>query len=170
MLRLESEIVINRAVGQCALEGNWVVAIHDGLVSYPEHVERVTQIMVESFGSVGIKPTIEVTAFNQEAQYARCGDPGSWVDDRASYFLELTERAVGGLVRGDEIIMATNDDQQHEPEQIDRRRLFPSVGGMLLFFVLGLFLPAGTWMWTKGWLFILVIVVASILRICSKIT
>ena len=33
---------------------------------------------------------------------------------------------------------------------------------MLLFFVLGLFLPAGTWMWTKGWLFILVIVVASI--------
>ena len=34
---------------------------------------------------------------------------------------------------------------------------------MLLFFVLGLFLPAGTWMWTKDWLFILVIVVASIL-------
>jgi protein-S-isoprenylcysteine O-methyltransferase Ste14 len=28
---------------------------------------------------------------------------------------------------------------------------------------MGLLLPAGTWMWTKGWLFILVIVVASIL-------
>ena len=34
---------------------------------------------------------------------------------------------------------------------------------VLLIFVLCLFLPAGTWMWTKGWLFILVIVVDSIL-------
>src|SRR5262245_35556780 len=34
---------------------------------------------------------------------------------------------------------------------------------MLLCFVLGLFLPAGTWMWTRGWLFVFVIVVASIL-------
>ena len=59
--------------------------------------------------------------------------------------------------------MATDDDQLRQPEQIDRRRLFRNLGGMLLFFVLGLFLPAGTWMWTKGWLFILVIVVASIL-------
>ena len=59
--------------------------------------------------------------------------------------------------------MTTNGDQQGHPEQIDRRRLFLSLGGMLLFFVLGLFLPAGTWMWTRGWLFILVIVVASIL-------
>ena len=56
--------------------------------------------------------------------------------------------------------MTTSNTQ---PEQIDRRRLFLSLGGMLLFFVLGLFLPAGTWMWTRGWLFILVIVVASIL-------
>ena len=59
--------------------------------------------------------------------------------------------------------MATDDDQLRQPEQIDRRRLFRNLGGMLLFFVLGLFLPAGTWMWTKDWLFILVIVVASIL-------
>ena len=29
---------------------------------------------------MGIRPTIKVTAFNQEAQDARCGDPGSWVD------------------------------------------------------------------------------------------
>ena len=59
--------------------------------------------------------------------------------------------------------MASNGDQQGQPEQIDRRRLFLSLGGMLLFFVLGLFLPAGTWTWTRGWLFVLVIVVASIL-------
>ena len=59
--------------------------------------------------------------------------------------------------------MATNSDQLRQPEQIDRRRLFRNLGGMLLFFVLGLFLPAGTWMWTRGWLFILLVVVASIL-------
>ena len=80
MLRLESEIVINRAVRQCALEGIWVVTIHDCLVTYPEHAERVKQIMVESFGSVGIKPTIKVTAFNVEAQDARRSDPGCWLD------------------------------------------------------------------------------------------
>jgi len=59
--------------------------------------------------------------------------------------------------------MATNSDQLRQPEQIDCRRLFRNLGGMLLFFVLGLFLPAGTWMWTRGWLFILLVVVASIL-------
>jgi hypothetical protein len=64
MLRLESEIVINRAVPQCALEGIWVVTIHDCLVTYPEHAERVGQIMVEAFGSVGVSPTIKVTAFD----------------------------------------------------------------------------------------------------------
>ena len=71
MLRLESEIVINRAVRQCALEGIWVVTIHDCLVTYPEQAERVRQIMVEAFESVGVRPTIKITAFNQEAQDAR---------------------------------------------------------------------------------------------------
>jgi hypothetical protein len=64
MLRLESEIVINRAVRQCAIEGIWVVTIHDCLVTYPEHAERVSQIMVEAFESVGVRPTIKITAFN----------------------------------------------------------------------------------------------------------
>jgi hypothetical protein len=64
MLRLESEIVINRTVRQCALQGIWVVTIHDCLVTYPENAERVGQIMEEAFGSVGIRPTIKVTAFN----------------------------------------------------------------------------------------------------------
>jgi len=41
------------------------------LVTYPEQAERVGQIMVEAFGSVGVKPTIKVTAFNEEAQEAR---------------------------------------------------------------------------------------------------
>jgi protein-S-isoprenylcysteine O-methyltransferase Ste14 len=59
--------------------------------------------------------------------------------------------------------MATNDDQLRQPEQINRNRLFLNLGLSLLFFVLCLFLPAGTWMWARGWLFILVMVVASIL-------
>ena len=46
--------------------------------------------------------------------------------------------------------MATNSDQTRQPEPIDRRRLFLSVGLSLLFFILSLFLPAGTWTWTKG--------------------
>jgi hypothetical protein len=71
MLRLESEIVINRAVRLCALEGIWVVTIHDCLVTFPDQAERVRQIMEESFGSVGATPTIKVTAFNLEAQEAR---------------------------------------------------------------------------------------------------
>jgi protein-S-isoprenylcysteine O-methyltransferase Ste14 len=58
--------------------------------------------------------------------------------------------------------MATNGDHPGQPEQIDRRRLILGLGRVVLFFVLGVFLPAGTWKWTRGWLFILVIVVASI--------
>ena len=58
--------------------------------------------------------------------------------------------------------MATNSDQTRHPEPIDRRRMVLSTGLSLLLIMLSLFLPAGTWMWTKGWLFILVIVVASI--------
>jgi protein-S-isoprenylcysteine O-methyltransferase Ste14 len=59
--------------------------------------------------------------------------------------------------------MATNGDQQGHPEQINRRRLVLSVGWSLLIFVLCLFLPAGTWSWFRGWLFLSVVVVASIL-------
>ena len=58
--------------------------------------------------------------------------------------------------------MATASDQPRPPEPTDRRRLVFSVGWSLLIFVLCLFLPAGTLAWSKGWLFILVIVVASI--------
>ncbi len=58
--------------------------------------------------------------------------------------------------------MATDGDQRGQPEPIDRRRLFLSLGGSLLFFVLGLFLPAGTWTWLRGWLFLVVLVVASV--------
>jgi hypothetical protein len=61
------------------------------------------------------------------------------------------------------INMVTSSDQSGQPEPIDSRRLFLGIGWTLLIFVLCLFLPAGTWTWTRGWLFILVMVVASIL-------
>src|SRR5580698_8473425 len=47
-------------------------------------------------------------------------------------------------------------NSEPRPEPIDRRRLVLSLLGMLLFIPLGMFLPAGTWAWTRGWLFVLV--------------
>lgn len=58
--------------------------------------------------------------------------------------------------------LATDGNQLPHAEPIDRRRLFMALGRVLLFFVLCLFLPAGTWMWTRGWLFFFVVVVALI--------
>jgi hypothetical protein len=55
------------------------VTIHDCLVTCAEPAERVRQIMVEAFESVGIRPTIKVTAFNSSYQHARRSDPGSGV-------------------------------------------------------------------------------------------
>jgi protein-S-isoprenylcysteine O-methyltransferase Ste14 len=54
--------------------------------------------------------------------------------------------------------MATNPEQPQQPEQTDRRRLFLGLGRRLLIFVLCLFLPAGNLAWTRGWLFLFVIV------------
>jgi protein-S-isoprenylcysteine O-methyltransferase Ste14 len=56
--------------------------------------------------------------------------------------------------------MATNCDQPTEP--IDRRRLIASTVSSLLIFFLCLFAPAGTWTWTRGWVFFVVLVVASV--------
>jgi hypothetical protein len=58
--------------------------------------------------------------------------------------------------------MATNGDQQGHPEPIDRRRLIISTTSSLLVLVLCLFLPAGTWAWSKGWLYLVVAVGASV--------
>ena len=55
--------------------------------------------------------------------------------------------------------MAAIGDQPHEP--IDRRRLIISTTSSLLILVLCLFLPAGTWAWTRGWLFLGVLLASS---------
>ena len=57
--------------------------------------------------------------------------------------------------------MAANGDQTHEP--IDRRRLVISTTASMLIFVLCLFLPAGIWTWSRGWLFLVVVTAASLL-------
>jgi hypothetical protein len=61
--------------------------------------------------------------------------------------------------------MATNDDQFSQPAPMDRRRLITSTISSLLIFVLGLFFPAGTWAWFRGWLFLGVLVAASVVII-----
>jgi len=58
--------------------------------------------------------------------------------------------------------MPTNDDQLRQPERIDRRRLITSTISSLLMLVLCMFLPAGTWAWFRGWLFLVVVVAASV--------
>ena len=43
------------------------------------------------------------------------------------------------------------------PNGINRRRVVLGLIGLPVFFALFMFLPAGTWAWPKGWLFILVL-------------
>ena len=54
----------------------------DCLVTYPEHTERVTRIKEQVFKSEGGKPTIKVTAFNQNSQDAFLDDPRTEVEER----------------------------------------------------------------------------------------
>jgi protein-S-isoprenylcysteine O-methyltransferase Ste14 len=58
--------------------------------------------------------------------------------------------------------MTTYNDHLRQPERIDRRRMVLSLGLSLLFSILSLFLPAGTWSWPRGWLFLIVLVMASV--------
>jgi hypothetical protein len=82
-----------------------------------------------------------------------CSDISNWLFD---------SKVSRSKPQEDVVDIVTNDDQPRHPEPIDGRRLVLSLGGSLLFFVLGLFLPAGTWTWLRGWLFLVVLVVASV--------
>jgi hypothetical protein len=48
--------------------------------------------------------------------------------------------------------VAAKSDQS--PEPIDRRRLILAIGRGLLYYLLCLFVPAGTLAWPRGWLFL----------------
>jgi protein-S-isoprenylcysteine O-methyltransferase Ste14 len=52
--------------------------------------------------------------------------------------------------------MTATDNQGHQPERIDKRRLVLYVLASPLFVILFLLLPAGTWRWARGWLFVAV--------------
>src|SRR4051794_13669275 len=58
--------------------------------------------------------------------------------------------------------MATLAEQPRHPEPIDRRRLMIGSASSLLVIVLCLFLPAGTWAWSRGWYFLAVMVGGSV--------
>ncbi len=55
-----------------------------------------------------------------------------------------------------------NSDQSRKPEPIDRFRLILSSTSSLMIIVVCLFLSAGTWAWSRGWIFLIVVVGASI--------
>jgi protein-S-isoprenylcysteine O-methyltransferase Ste14 len=59
--------------------------------------------------------------------------------------------------------MTTADRQGRTPEKNDQRRLLLYVLASPVFLALFLFLPAGTWLWAKGWLFIGVFYAAAAL-------
>ena len=66
---------------------------------------------------------------------------------------------------GEDIIeMTASSDQPRQPSQINRRLLL-GLGRRLVIFVLCLFLSAGTWAWSRGLLFLVVIVVSLIVGI-----
>jgi protein-S-isoprenylcysteine O-methyltransferase Ste14 len=56
--------------------------------------------------------------------------------------------------------MTVTDNQTGQPEKIDFRRLVLFLLLTPLFLAVFLFLPAGTWRWTRGWLFVAAFCVA----------
>ncbi len=61
--------------------------------------------------------------------------------------------------------MTTSDDPGPTPVRTYRRRLALSFLATLFCMALLLFLPAGTWTWPRGWLFILVFFVTMVLMV-----
>ena len=53
--------------------------------------------------------------------------------------------------------MTTANNPVQQPQGINRRRVVLGLMALPVFCALFMFLPAGTWAWTKGWLFILVV-------------
>jgi protein-S-isoprenylcysteine O-methyltransferase Ste14 len=58
--------------------------------------------------------------------------------------------------------MATNIEQPRRPETIDRRRLIVGTTLSFLILLLCLFVFTGKWAWYRGWLFLVVLVGASV--------
>jgi hypothetical protein len=50
--------------------------------------------------------------------------------------------------------MSAASDKDQQPQGANKRRLVVSLLALPVYFALFMFLPAGTWAWAKGWLFI----------------
>jgi protein-S-isoprenylcysteine O-methyltransferase Ste14 len=50
--------------------------------------------------------------------------------------------------------MTATSDKDRQPEGVNKRRLVVTLLALPVYFALFMFLPAGTWAWAKGWLFI----------------
>src|SRR5690349_10528869 len=59
--------------------------------------------------------------------------------------------------------MVADIDTDDKSERINRRLLFLYLLGTPLFFLLSLFLTAGTWAWPRGWLFLGVLLLTGAL-------
>ena len=62
---------LHGAVRRCAQEGSSAATLLDSIVTFPEHARAATAIMEETFSSAGVRTTIKVTAFDEEAQEIR---------------------------------------------------------------------------------------------------
>jgi hypothetical protein len=76
--------------------------------------------------------------------------------------LDVSGLANAKTINPENTDMVTNDDQSRRPEPIDRSRLVTSVISSMLILALCLFVPAGMWPWFRGWLFLVVVVAASV--------
>src|SRR6516165_4740222 len=50
--------------------------------------------------------------------------------------------------------MTSANEHDRQPEGVNKRRLVGSLLALPVYFALFMFLPAGTWAWAKGWLFL----------------
>ncbi len=69
--------------------------------------------------------------------------------------------------------MSTNQplNSDEPPQGINRRRVVMGLIGLPLFLALFMFLPAGTWAWPKGWLFIFILlgVISAVFAILQQV-
>jgi protein-S-isoprenylcysteine O-methyltransferase Ste14 len=62
--------------------------------------------------------------------------------------------------------MPSGDTNDHRPEKIDKRRLVVHLLASPVFVAFFLLLPAGTWLWVRGWVFVGVFYAAVALSSC----
>jgi hypothetical protein len=87
MLRLESQIIIDSAVLECAKRGIWIATIHDCLVCLPDDIENVTEVMAKAFAKYDVVPHVKAKLLAEDAVEARNETPTiakAWEPDDGS--------------------------------------------------------------------------------------